>query len=101
MRGVALSGDGRLVASGSVDATVRLWDAESGRALATLHGHTGEVYAVALSGDGRLVASGGLDGTVRLWDVAATGSCWRRCTGHTGEVFSVALSAGWPAGRQR
>jgi WD40 repeat protein len=73
---VPLSSDGRLVASGGEDGTVRLWEASSGRLLATLQGHTGAVGSVALSSDGRLVASGGDDGTVRLWE-AKSGTCLR------------------------
>ena len=85
---MALSGDGRLVASGGVDGTVRLWEAASGRPLATLQGHTGSVCSVALSGDGRLVASGSLDGTVRLWE-AESGRPLATLHGHTGSVNSA------------
>jgi WD40 repeat protein len=70
---------------------VRLWEAPSGRPLATLRGHTGAVWAVALSGDGRTVASGGLDGTVRLWE-APSGRPLASLQGHTGTVYGVGLS---------
>jgi WD40 repeat protein/transcriptional regulator with XRE-family HTH domain len=76
VRSVALSADGRLVASGSWNGTIRMWEAPSGRLLATLHGHTGGLWGVALSADGRLLASGSFDGTIRLWEVSS-GACLR------------------------
>jgi WD40 repeat protein len=70
---LAFSPDGRTLAGGSWNTTVRLWDvSEAGgapRLLRTLRGHTLPVNAVAFSPDGHTLASGSDDGSVRLWPV--------------------------------
>jgi WD40 repeat protein len=88
---VAYSPDGKALASGSHDKTVRLWDVATGECLRTMTGHSGGVPSVAYSPDGKTLAAGSHDKTVRLWDVA-TGECLRTLTGHSGSVWSVAYS---------
>ncbi len=63
--GVAVSPDGTLVATGSIDASTKLWDPATGEVL-TLFDHDLVVNAVAFSPDGRFLASVSGDGTVAL-----------------------------------
>jgi small GTP-binding protein len=89
---VAISADGRRAVSGSYDDTVRVWDLEAGKLVATLKGHTKVVWGVALSADGRRAVSGSEDNTVRVWDLEA-GKLVATLKGHTSKIFGVALSA--------
>lgn len=64
---VAYSPDGNTALTGSSDATVRLWDVETGEEIRQFAGHTDEIKVVAYSRDGQMVMAGGSDGTVRVW----------------------------------
>jgi WD40 repeat protein len=72
--------DGNLLASGSTDQTVCLWDTinlksmDTGQPLKTLRGHTSRVRSVCFRPDGRLLASCSEDETIKLWDVQ-TSTC--------------------------
>ncbi|KAL4895756.1 hypothetical protein BDV59DRAFT_191665 [Aspergillus ambiguus] len=90
VRSVAFSPDSLLLASGSGDRTVRLWDPVTGALQQTLEGHDDRVSSVVFSSDGRLLASGSEDKTVRLWD-PATGMLLQTLKGHNGWVSSVAF----------
>src|SRR5205085_8662487 len=57
VQAIALSRDGRLVASAAADNQIKLWDAQTGRELFTLTGHTAQINSLAFNPDARLLAS--------------------------------------------
>jgi WD40 repeat protein len=65
----AFSPDGRTLALGMWDQTIRLWDAFTGQEIRRFHGHQDAVVALAFSPDGRKLASGSRDGTALIWDL--------------------------------
>jgi hypothetical protein len=90
VRCLAFSGDGKRLASGSYDKTIRLWDIATEKTLRVLTGHEKGVERVVFSPDGRLLASGANETVVRLWDVP-TGKELPPLKGHSG-VLALAFS---------
>ncbi|MGL5064814.1 MAG: NB-ARC domain-containing protein [Microcoleus sp.] len=82
---------GGILASGSWDCTIKLWDVATGNCLKTLQGHTTFVMAVIFSPDGELLASCSYDKTVKLWRVA-TGEIINTLEGHIQAIRSIAFS---------
>ncbi|MEH2374399.1 AAA-like domain-containing protein [Nostoc sp.] len=102
---VNVSPDSSLIASASIDKTIKLWRRD-GTAVATLKGHQGAIRSVAFSPDGQILASASEDGTIKLWQRNDTDLSWRisrTFKGHTASVWGVAFSpdsqtiasAGW------
>ncbi len=88
---MALSPDGKTLATENKDNTVRLWDLHTGEHKKTLTGHTDWVKTIVFSSDNETLASGSDDNTIRLWD-AITGKTKMILTGYTEPVETVSFS---------
>jgi WD40 repeat protein len=87
---IAFSPDGQLIASSS-DESVRLSNAQTGRAYGTLEGHWGSIMKFAFSSDGQLLASTADDETFRIWDINAGSTC-ATSDAHRGSIESLSFS---------
>lgn len=91
MRAVAISPDGRTIATGSDDRIIRLWDSTSGALRQTILGARQHIFELAFHPDGNVLFSCGRDPVVQVWDVRS-GRELAVLDGHRDMVMSLALS---------
>jgi WD40 repeat protein/nucleoside phosphorylase len=94
--GCAVSPDGLRVVSASDDRTLKVWDLDSGRELASLRGHTNSVSSCVVTPDGRRVVSASRDHTLKVWDLDSN-RLLASLRGHTAGVDACAVT---PDGRR-
>ena len=85
---VCFNSDGRILASGSYDDTIRLWDMDTGKFIRKFSGHNSSVYTVAFSLDDRIIVSGSRDEMIKFWDVE-TGNLNKTIAAHVDGVYDV------------
>ncbi|MEH1935978.1 MAG: serine/threonine-protein kinase [Nostoc sp.] len=89
---VAISPDGKTIASSGGDNTIKLWNLETGKQISSLKGHSQQVNVVAISPDGKTLVSGSDDNTIKIWNLA-TRKLIRTLAGHSDSVHALAISA--------
>jgi WD40 repeat protein len=80
-----------MIASGSGDENVRVWEVATGKDISIYTGHSQSISTLAWSPDGRIIASGSSDKTVQVWE-AVTGKTLYTYTGHTGRINALTWS---------
>ncbi len=89
---LAVSPDGKFIATGAYDQKIRLWDTATGKEVALLKGHNGAVNGLSFRPDGKVLASASADRTVKLWSIPA-GQRLDTLSQPTKEQTSVVFSA--------
>jgi WD40 repeat protein len=88
---LAISPNGKILASGSQDKTIKLWELETGELINTLVGHWDEVNSIVFSADGQTLISCSRDERIQLWNLS-TGKPLHSLSGHQGAVATVAIT---------
>ncbi len=92
---------GTKVASGSVDKTLKIWNAQTGQCVSTLSGHNDPVRSVCFSSCGKKIVSGGgqrktvggnEDFSIRIWDAETGAQIGSPLSGHSGYLTAVSYS---------
>ena len=89
---IAFSPNGKILASGSQDKTILLWDMETRKPIGQLGGSPVAITSIAFSPDGKTLASVGYDKTITLWDIASRSPIGLPLQGHSNVVSAVAFS---------
>jgi len=95
LSGITFSPDGKWIASAGNDATIQVWNSETGEKIFTLVGHTGPTFGVVFSPDGQYLASSSTDRTVKVWKLPNPGEQIVEpltLYGNSGAVYQVAFS---------
>eukprot|EP00742_Colponemidia_sp_Colp-10_P005419 GILJ01005791.1.p1 GENE.GILJ01005791.1~~GILJ01005791.1.p1 ORF type:complete len:646 (-),score=96.73 GILJ01005791.1:200-2086(-) len=89
--------EGKCIASGSSDNTIRIWNTESGSCVRVLEGHTSRIWDITSSRSGDCIASASGDSTVKVWGHGLnkpSATCQLSIGGHEGDVYSVRFHPG-------
>ncbi|KYR00548.1 hypothetical protein DLAC_02562 [Tieghemostelium lacteum] len=96
VKSVEFIGNGSILASGSSDNTIRLWNTENGSAISTLTGNNSRIWDLSSSPNGGFLASAAGDGVVKLWDIHTPSKplCPLTIKAHEGDAYTVQFHPG-------
>ena len=88
---VAITPDGKTLASSSYDGVIKIWNCTNGQLLRTINAHADAISSLAISADGKILASGSWDNRIKLWHLAS-GNLVGTLAGHNDDVKAIAMS---------